>query len=65
MIFAIPDGMTASFVFFHSVRISHALSEHPSPKGEGFTDPLSGDSKRFGTGVIDGKIQGHVVTVEV
>src|ERR1700691_5043296 len=38
MVFAIPPRVPATPVVFHLYK-SRA---HPSPKGEGFTDPLSG-----------------------
>ena len=40
MIFAIPDRVTALFIFCHT-----SVLNDPSPKGEGFTDPLSGTLK--------------------
>ena len=37
MVFAIPDCVTSMFVICHT-----SVLPYPSPKGEGFTDPLSG-----------------------
>ena len=40
VVFAVPDRMTSSFVIFHDYSIIQPT--YPSPKGEGFADPLSG-----------------------
>ena len=44
VIFAVPDRVATSFVIFHDYSIIQPT--YPSPKGEGFTDPLSGTLKR-------------------
>ena len=43
MVFAVPDRVATSFVVFHPYSIIQPT--FPSPKGEGFTDPLSGTLK--------------------
>ena len=44
VILAIPDTVATSFVVLHRL-IDYYASLNPSPKGEGFTDPLSGTLK--------------------
>ena len=40
VVFAVPHRVTSSFVIFHDYSIFQPT--YPSPKGEGFADPLSG-----------------------